>query len=185
MHDRLARRSAPAELLENVAERVHLDKGYGVKFGRGLRELALRGRGDVERDVAKTEEEWREQLTPEQFRILRRRGTESAFSGEAVAPDAQGLYRCAACDGALFDADTKFDSGTGWPSFTDTVPDGVEMRRDFSLGIPRTEVRCRRCGGHLGHVFGDGPAPTRKRYCINGGALACGAPDANGKGRGV
>lgn len=127
-----------------------------------------------EREVVKSEEAWREQLTPEQFRVLRRRGTEAPFSGPAVVPDAEGVYRCAACDAALFPADAKFDSGTGWPSFTDSVPDGVELRRDYKLGIPRTEVLCRRCGGHLGHVFNDGPGPGRKRYCINGCALAPG-----------
>ncbi len=122
-------------------------------------------------EVVKSEGEWREQLTPAQFRVLRRRGTEAPFSSAAARPDEAGLYRCAACDAALFRSGTKFDSGTGWPSFSDREP-GVELRRDFRLGIPRTEVRCRRCGGHLGHVFNDGPGPTGKRYCINDGAMA-------------
>ena len=130
-------------------------------------------RDEREREVAKTEDEWRNQLTPEQFRVLRQRGTERPFSS-AVAPDAEGVYRCAACDAALFRADDKFDSGTGWPSFTDSEPHAVEMRRDFRAGIPRTEVVCRRCGGHLGHFFSDGPGPAGKRYCINGCALVPG-----------
>ncbi len=137
----------------------------------------LRRRDDREREVVKSEKAWREQLTPEQFRVLRRRGTEPAFRGQAVSTDTAGLYRCAGCDSALFRADAKFDSGTGWPSFTDSEPDGVELHRDYRLGIPRTEVRCRRCGGHLGHVFNDGPSPERKRYCINACALAPGDRD--------
>jgi len=132
----------------------------------------LRGRDHAEREVTKSEEEWRAQLTPEQFRVLRRRGTEAPFTGDAVVPDAEGVFRCGACDASLFPADAKFESGTGWPSFTETVPDGVELRRDYKLGIPRTEVVCRSCGGHLGHVFNDGPGPGRKRYCINGCSLA-------------
>lgn len=135
------------------------------------------GRGhehETEREVVKTDDEWRDQLTPEQYRVLRRSGTERAFSGEAVKPDAQGMYRCGACDAGLFRADAKFDSGTGWPSFTDGEGDAVELRRESGLGDGRTEVLCRRCGGHLGHVFSDGPAPTGKRYCINGCALAPG-----------
>ncbi len=136
---------------------------------RGLRGLLRRL--DDDREVVKTEREWRDQLTPEQFRVLRSRGTERPFSGPVVRPDASGMYRCAACDAGLFRADTKFDSGTGWPSFTDSEPGGVEMRREFSMGGPRTEVLCRRCGGHLGHVFNDGPEPEGKRYCINACAL--------------
>ena len=130
------------------------------------------------REVAKTDEEWRRQLTPETYRILRGRGTEVPFSRDTVIPDAGGFYRCAGCQAPLFHADTKFDSRTGWPSFTASVGDAVERRRDFSMGIPRTEVLCRRCGGHLGHVFADGPAPGRQRYCINGGALAPGGDQA-------
>lgn len=130
------------------------------------------GREDPEREIVKSDDAWREQLTPEQFRVLRRRGTEPAFSGEAVAADPDGVYRCAACHAALFRTDAKFDSGTGWPSFTGSESDAVELHRDYRLGIPRTEVSCRRCGGHLGHVFNDGPGLGGKRYCINGCALA-------------
>jgi len=132
---------------------------------RGFRDL-LRRR-DVDRDVVKTDAEWREQLTHEQFRVLRGNGTERPFAGSLPAADERGIYRCAGCGADLFRADTKFESGTGWPSFTDSEPRGVEVRRDFSMGVPRTEVLCRRCGGHLGHVFNDGPGPGGKRYCIN------------------
>ncbi len=140
----------------------------------GLLRSRLGRRDERERQVAKTEDEWRNQLTPEQFRILRQHGTERPFSNQVVAPDTEGVYRCAACDAALFRADDKFDSGTGWPSFTDSEPDGVELQRDFRAGIPRTEVVCRRCGGHLGHLFRDGPGPSGNRYCINGCALGPG-----------
>ncbi|MBA2280870.1 MAG: peptide-methionine (R)-S-oxide reductase MsrB [Actinomycetota bacterium] len=125
-----------------------------------------------EREVARTDVEWAAQLTPEQFHVLRRHGTDAPFGGPSVEPDAEGMYRCAGCEATLFRADTKFESGTGWPSFTDAESENVELQRDLRMGIPRTEVRCRRCGGHLGHVFGDGPAPTGKRYCINASALA-------------
>ena len=131
-------------------------------------------RREPEREVARTDQEWRRLLTPEQYRVLRRRGTERPFTGPAAGADgvAAGPYRCAGCGAHLFDAGAKFDSGTGWPSFTEpAVADAVELRRDFSLGLPRTEVRCRRCGGHLGHVVNDGPAPPGTRYCINSAAL--------------
>jgi peptide-methionine (R)-S-oxide reductase len=122
--------------------------------------------------VAKTDQEWREQLTPEQYEVLRRAGTEAPFTGQYVYNKEAGDYRCAACGATLFAADTKFDSGTGWPSFTEpAVAEAVELRPDNSLFMRRTEVLCRNCGGHLGHVFDDGPGATGERYCINSAAL--------------
>ncbi len=115
--------------------------------------------------------EWRDRLTDEQYRILREAGTEPPFSGEYVDHDADGSYRCVGCGAELFDSTTKFESGCGWPSFYDVDDDRIETRRDTSHGMIRTEVLCASCGGHLGHVFGDGPKPTGKRYCINSVAL--------------
>jgi len=122
-------------------------------------------------DVPETDEEWKEILTDEEYEILREQGTEPRFSGEYIDNDTDGVYRCAGCGAELFDSETKFDSGSGWPSFYDAADAAVELRRDTSHGMDRTEVVCARCGGHLGHVFDDGPDPTGKRYCINSVAL--------------
>ena len=123
-------------------------------------------------DVTKTDEEWRETLSPEQYEVLRQAGTERPFSGKYVDAKDDGTYKCAACGNELFDSSTKFESGTGWPSFWDTVrSDAVELIEDRAHGMVRTEVRCARCGSHLGHVFPDGPRPTGERYCMNSLAL--------------
>ena len=123
--------------------------------------------------VQKTDAEWREQLTPEQYRILRDKGTEHPFSGALVHNQADGKYCCAACGAPLFDSETKFESGSGWPSFFQPIAeDAVEIHEDLSHGMRRVEVLCAACGGHLGHVFPDGPRPTGQRYCINSGSLS-------------
>ncbi len=128
------------------------------------------GREDPHR---KSDEEWRRELTPEQYRVLREKGTERPFTGEHDDREDPGTYRCAGCGQPLFAADAKFHSGSGWPSFTAPAGEGVvDTEEDLSHGMRRTEVLCSRCGGHLGHVFPDGPRPTGLRYCINSAALA-------------
>ena len=122
--------------------------------------------------VQKTDQEWQAALTPEQYRVLREKGTERAFTGEYYATKEPGRYRCAGCGAELFSSETKYESGTGWPSFWEPASeDAVETERDWGLVMPRTEVHCASCGGHLGHVFPDGPHPTGLRYCINSAAL--------------
>ena len=124
-------------------------------------------RGEVRSDA-----EWRAVLTPEQYRVLRKKGTEPAFTGRYHDHHAKGLYVCGGCGNPLFSSDTKFDSGTGWPSYYAPVAEeAVDTEEDRGLGMTRTEVLCSRCGGHLGHVFPDGPPPTGLRYCINSASL--------------
>lgn len=123
-------------------------------------------------EVTKNEQEWKEQLTPQRYEVLRRAGTEPPFTGEYVYSKEKGTYCCGGCGAPLFSSGTKFDSGSGWPSFTEPAEaEAVELIEDRSHGMVRTEARCRRCGSHLGHVFPDGPGPGGQRYCINSAAL--------------
>ncbi|MBI5129121.1 MAG: peptide-methionine (R)-S-oxide reductase MsrB [Rhodopseudomonas palustris] len=147
-------------------------------FGfRWLRPDAARAAEKFE--IEKTPEEWRKQLTPMQYHILREEGTERPFSSPLLKEHRKGTFACAGCDLPLFASETKYDSGTGWPSFWQPLPNAVGERKDSTLGMTRTEVHCRRCGGHLGHVFDDGPKPTGLRYCMDGYALTFKPATAN------
>lgn len=122
--------------------------------------------------INKTEQEWKKELTPEQYRILREKDTEPPFTGKYYKEHSRGVYKCAACGNELFSSDTKFDSGSGWPSFTDSINrQNVDLKEDANHGMRRIEVLCARCGSHLGHVFDDGPKPAGKRFCINSVSL--------------
>jgi peptide-methionine (R)-S-oxide reductase len=133
--------------------------------------------------LPRSEEEWRLRLTPEQFEVLRNKGTEPAFTGKYAFTKDRGVYRCAACGAELFRSEAKYDSGTGWPSFFEPIARGaVELHEDVSVGMRRIEVTCTRCGGHLGHLFDDGPQPTGERYCMNSISLNLEADDAQRDG---
>ena len=121
----------------------------------------------MKKPMPESEEEWQQNLTPEQYAILREKGTEPPFSGEYVHEKADGTYACFACGNPLFDSSAKFYSGTGWPSFDQALPGAIETHNDSSMGMTRTEITCARCGSHLGHLFDDGPTASGKRYCIN------------------
>jgi peptide-methionine (R)-S-oxide reductase len=131
------------------------------------------------KQIKKSEEEWKKELTPEQYHVLREKGTELPFSGKLLKNNRKGMYVCAACGNELFSSGTKFESDCGWPSFYDAVDEKkITLHEDTSFGMKRTEVLCGRCGSHLGHLFNDGPAPTGKRFCIN--SLSLGFKPANG-----
>jgi peptide-methionine (R)-S-oxide reductase len=132
--------------------------------------------------ITKTDQEWRAALTPERYAVLRQAGTERPFTGELLHNKTAGTYHCGACGAELFSSQKKYDSGSGWPSFTEpSAADNVELIDDSSLGMRRTEVRCARCGSHLGHVFDDGPGPTGQRYCMNSLSLGFQPTDATAK----
>jgi len=147
-----------------------LAAGAGLVLTRYVMAGGDRGTSMIEKR-SKTDKQWRAELSPEQFDVLRREGTEPAFSSPLNKEYGKGVYVCAGCALTLFESIHKFDSGTGWPSFTMPIEDHIETKRDFRMILPRTEYHCARCGGHQGHVFSDGPAPTGQRWCNNGVAL--------------
>ena len=155
-----------------------LNGAAGIAFVAGGVSLLRVGRPEPARaaavetfEVTKTDAEWKAQLTPEQYAVLRQEGTESPGSSPLLEEHRKGVFACAGCALPVYSSDKKFESGTGWPSFWQEIPKAIGERQDTTLGMVRTEVHCRRCGGHLGHVFDDGPPPTGLRHCINGVAL--------------
>lgn len=147
---------------------------FAIATGAALGALLVAKRGlsaTASYEVTHTDAQWLEQLGPQRYEILRRGGTEPPFSSALIREKRAGIYRCAGCDLALFPSEVKYDSGDGWPSFWDVLPNATRTQKDYALIELRTEVHCRRCGGHLGHIFDDGPPPTHLRYCIDGLAL--------------
>jgi len=168
----LAFRPGPGDLVEASSPAVAA-AGDSEAAGGALRLYSFaKGGYVVSHKVQKTDEEWKSELTPAEYHVLREKGTERAFTGKLWDSHEKGVYRCAACGNDLFTSHTKFDSGTGWPSFYEPIAaENVGTERDSSFMMVRTEVHCSRCGGHLGHVFPDGPRPTGLRYCINSVSL--------------
>ena len=154
-----------------MKRRSFLGMGAAAVLLGGASAYALAAGSEGEFEIMKTDDEWRKILTEEQFAVMRKQATERAFTSPLNDEHRAGIFHCAACDLPLYSSEAKFDSGTGWPSFYEALPNAVANRTDFKLVFPRTEEHCRRCGGHLGHVFNDGPPPTGKRHCINGVAL--------------
>jgi len=160
----------------NLARRQFLQAGSAVAFLGAIGALSFGARHAFAADAATfevthTEEEWKKILTPNQFQVLRKEATERPFSSPLNDEHRKGVFHCAGCDLDLYASDTKFESGTGWPSFYQPLQNAIGTKTDSTFGMARTAVHCRRCGGHLGHVFNDGPKPTGLRYCMNGLAM--------------
>jgi peptide-methionine (R)-S-oxide reductase len=165
-------------LIETLTRRAWLIGGGSVAVLAALWWMRDDSVGAGTFEIVKSDEEWRRLLKPAAYNVLRQHGTERPFSSPLDKEHRKGTFACAGCDLPLFSSDTKFDSGTGWPSFTKPLPNAIGTSSDRSMIVPRTEVHCRRCGGHLGHVFEDGPPPTGLRYCMNGVALTFNAAAA-------